>query len=210
MAKNNNLTDFLTGVAGAIRAKKGTTNLINPQDFESEIASISTEKPEQEKSITVTENKTTEVMPDSGKVLSKVTITTNVPSEKPTLNAVAISLDGSIITITPTVRNGSFVTGYKVYANMELLDEITTVNYDLSQHITAAGTYVVAVKAVGTNFNDSAASNAVSYTCAPKALTTPVISLALGTTIQIDTIDENAQTIEVYAGSTKIGEVSKQ
>ena len=42
MAKNNNLTDFLTGVANAIRAKKGTTDLINPQDFESEIASIET------------------------------------------------------------------------------------------------------------------------------------------------------------------------
>lgn len=42
MAKNNNLKDFLTDVADAIRAKKGTTGLINPQDFSSEIASIST------------------------------------------------------------------------------------------------------------------------------------------------------------------------
>lgn len=42
MSKQNNLTDFLTGVAGAIRAKKGTTALINPQNFESEIASITT------------------------------------------------------------------------------------------------------------------------------------------------------------------------
>lgn len=41
MAKNNNLQDFLTDVAEAIRAKKGTTNLINPQDFSAEIASIS-------------------------------------------------------------------------------------------------------------------------------------------------------------------------
>lgn len=40
MAKNNNLTDFLTGVADAIRTKKGTSGLINPQNFESEIASI--------------------------------------------------------------------------------------------------------------------------------------------------------------------------
>ena len=40
MAKNNNLTDFLTDVADAIRAKKGTTEPINPQDFSSEIASI--------------------------------------------------------------------------------------------------------------------------------------------------------------------------
>lgn len=42
MAKNNNLTDFLTGVADAIRTKKGTTAPINPQNFESEIASITT------------------------------------------------------------------------------------------------------------------------------------------------------------------------
>lgn len=42
MAKTNNLTDFLTDVAGAIRAKKGTTGTINPQDFSTEIASIST------------------------------------------------------------------------------------------------------------------------------------------------------------------------
>lgn len=40
MAKNNNLKDFLTDVADAIREKKGTTELINPQDFASEIASI--------------------------------------------------------------------------------------------------------------------------------------------------------------------------
>lgn len=40
MAKNDNLTDFLTDVADAIREKKGTTGKINPQDFASEIASI--------------------------------------------------------------------------------------------------------------------------------------------------------------------------
>ena len=42
MAKNDNLTDFLTDVADAIRAKKGTTDKINPQNFADEIASIST------------------------------------------------------------------------------------------------------------------------------------------------------------------------
>ncbi len=43
MAKNNNLTDFLTDVADAIRAKKGTTDKINPQNFADEIASIKSE-----------------------------------------------------------------------------------------------------------------------------------------------------------------------
>ena len=44
MSKQNNLTDFLTGVANTIRGKKGypASQKINPQDFESEISSIST------------------------------------------------------------------------------------------------------------------------------------------------------------------------
>ena len=41
MSKQNNLTDFLTDVANAIRTKKGTTGLINPQNFSAEIASLS-------------------------------------------------------------------------------------------------------------------------------------------------------------------------
>lgn len=42
MAKNNNLKDFLTDVADAIRSKTGDTGLINPQDFSARIASIQT------------------------------------------------------------------------------------------------------------------------------------------------------------------------
>ena len=42
MAKTNNLTDFLTDVANAIRSKTGDTGLINPQDFSARIAAIET------------------------------------------------------------------------------------------------------------------------------------------------------------------------
>ncbi len=42
MAKNNNLTDFLTDIANTIRTKKGTSLAINPQNFSSEIESIET------------------------------------------------------------------------------------------------------------------------------------------------------------------------
>lgn len=42
MAKNDNLTDFLTDVADAIREKKGTTEKINPQEFSNEIKGIKT------------------------------------------------------------------------------------------------------------------------------------------------------------------------
>jgi hypothetical protein len=40
MAKADNLQDFLIDVADAIRTKKGTTDLINPQNFSDEILSI--------------------------------------------------------------------------------------------------------------------------------------------------------------------------
>ena len=40
MAKNDNLGDFLTDIANAIREKKGTIGSINAQNFASEIASI--------------------------------------------------------------------------------------------------------------------------------------------------------------------------
>lgn len=42
MAKNDNLGDFLTDIADAIREKKGISGSINAQNFASEIASIST------------------------------------------------------------------------------------------------------------------------------------------------------------------------
>ena len=42
MAKNNNLTDFTTDIANALRVKKNIVGLINPQNFSSEIASIET------------------------------------------------------------------------------------------------------------------------------------------------------------------------
>ena len=40
MAKNDNLIDFLTDVANAIREKKGTSDPINAQDFADEIKSV--------------------------------------------------------------------------------------------------------------------------------------------------------------------------
>ena len=101
MAKTDNLTDFLTGVAGAIRTKKGTTALINPQDFESEIGSIDTAKPEQTKTLTVTENGTQTVKPDTGKVLSGVTVTTNVPATPTEEKTVDLAMASGNQVVTP-------------------------------------------------------------------------------------------------------------
>lgn len=40
MSKANNLTEFLTDIANTIRTKKGTTSTINPQDFSSQINTL--------------------------------------------------------------------------------------------------------------------------------------------------------------------------
>ena len=40
MAKTDNLTDFLTNIADAIRTVEGSTNAINPQDFEAKITAL--------------------------------------------------------------------------------------------------------------------------------------------------------------------------
>lgn len=142
-------------------------------------------------------------------VSGKANAMVNVEQAKPTLNAPSISLSGTTLTITNPASNGNFVTKYALYNGSTLLlttaDASTTI--DLSLWITTAGTYTLTVKAKGTNFNDSASSNTVTYTL--QSQTTPVISLVSGTTIQIDTIDENATTIEVFADGTSIGSVSK-
>ena len=137
MAKNNNLTDFLTDLADGIRAKKGTTGTINPQNFRSEIESITT--------------------------------------AKPTLNAPSISVSGTTLTITNPASNGSFVTSYTLYNGSTVITTTTSKTINLSTYITTAGTYTLTVKAKGTNFNDSASSNSVTYTLQSQT-TTPVIS----------------------------------
>ena len=62
-SKANNLTAFLTGIANALRAKKGTTELINPQDFESEITNSTITL--QNKTITPTKSERT-IRADAG------------------------------------------------------------------------------------------------------------------------------------------------
>lgn len=73
------LENDLTIVADSIRAKANVTEKIEfPSEYKSVVESIDTSKPEQEKTIEITENGTTEVTPDEGKVLSKVAVNVEV------------------------------------------------------------------------------------------------------------------------------------
>ena len=145
-------------------------------------------------------------------VTDKASVVVGVSSEKPTLNAPTISLNGSTLSMTNPETNGNFASSFKVYDGSILLktlffpEGVIQKTVDLSTLITSAGNHTITVKTSGTNFNDSTASNTVTY----RVLSTPTISLVSGTTIQIDTIDDNATTIEVFADGLSIGEVQKQ
>ena len=120
-------------------------------------------KEEQTKSVTITANGTVKIMPDTGKTLSEVTVITAVESEKPTLNAPTISLSNSTLTITNPATNGNFVTSYRIFNGSAELAVVTSKTVYLSTLLTDSGTYSITVKASAPNFNNSAASNAVSY-----------------------------------------------
>lgn len=120
-------------------------------------------KEEQVKSVTITANGSVKITPDSGKTLSEVTVITAVESEKPTLNAPTISLSNSTLTITNPATNGNFVTSYRIFNGSAELAVVTSTTVDLSTLLTETGTYSITVKASAPNFNNSAASNAVSY-----------------------------------------------
>ena len=122
--------------------------------------------------------------------------------------APTISLSGSTLTITPDSRNTN-VGGYKVYDGETIVTTTTSLTINLSAYITTEGDHTITVKTTGTAYGDSPASNAVVYTVTLPTLSTPTISLVSGTTIQIDTIDDNATTIEVFADGVSIGTVDK-
>lgn len=77
----NSLKKHIGNAYTAIGNKKGTvpTNK-NCENLQAAIESISTEKEEQAKTVTITENGTQKALPDENKVLTEVTIVTNVPA----------------------------------------------------------------------------------------------------------------------------------
>jgi hypothetical protein len=112
----------------------------------------------QEKTVNVTENGTTEVLPDEGFALSKVTVNTNVASvgDAPKLNAPTLNLALSSLLIE-AADNGSFDDGYRLYIDGVQVAElaITTTTVDLTTYISEEGDYTISVVCYGDGFEDS-------------------------------------------------------
>lgn len=94
-------------------------------------------------------------------------VNVNVPQQGggdlPQLHAPAVTLVGSVLSITNPASNGDFVTGYKIYANDAIVATITDNQFDLSTLQLAVGSYTIKVTAEGNNFKPSDYSNTVSY-----------------------------------------------
>lgn len=96
-------------------------------------------------------------------VSGKASVVVNVEGEKPTLNAPTIAINDKTLTITNPATNGNFVTSYRIFNGSAELAVVTSKTVDLSTLLTISGTYSITVKASAPNFNNSAASNSVSY-----------------------------------------------
>lgn len=130
---------------------------------------------------------------------------------------VSVTVAGVAIsrTITATLTN---VTAASGNATTIATDETKTLTYTaadgyvLPDTVTVTGATGVWNKDEGTLILSNPTAN-VTFTIAGvqlTQLTTPTISFVSGTTIQIDTIDDNATTIQVFADGLSIGEVQKQ
>lgn len=82
-------------------------------------------KEEQEKNVTITENGTTEVTPDSGKTLSKVTITTNVTGGGTTDSKLRQIVDRTITEITEEELQGITSIGRSAFNDCSSLTSVT-------------------------------------------------------------------------------------
>lgn len=92
----------LQSLITAANAATGNTDEDMTAATEALIAGYGQGKPEQEKTVTVTENVKTEVVePDTGKVLKKVTVNVNTPGPKPEQTKSAKATDNGTVTVTP-------------------------------------------------------------------------------------------------------------
>lgn len=118
MSKANNLSDFLTDLAGAIKTKNGL-NSVNAQNFKTEVNKMYGTADLETKSATPSES-SQDITPSSGKVLTKVTVgavsSTYVGSGITSRNSNSLSASDATVTVpagyyasqaTKTVASGS-------------------------------------------------------------------------------------------------------
>ena len=81
MARTNNLTNFLTDVAGAIKTKKGVNTDIPAANFDTEIMNLPSQGVYQNKQMNITATGNYEITPDTGyDAMERLRLSVNIPS----------------------------------------------------------------------------------------------------------------------------------
>lgn len=107
MARTNNLTNFLTDVAGAIKTKKGSQTAIQAANFDTEILALPSQGTYQEKTVTITQNGQTTLTPDTGyDAMDQVEITVNVPIKQLQSKTVSVTSNGNVSLLPDTGYDG--------------------------------------------------------------------------------------------------------
>lgn len=108
MARTNNLSNFLTDVATAIKTKKGSETAIPAANFDTEILALPSQGVYQTKVVNIAQNGSTTVFPDSGyDAIEGLEIIVAVPGTPLQTKTVQITSNGNI-TILPDTGYGGF------------------------------------------------------------------------------------------------------
>ena len=176
------ITDKLSAIADAIRAKTGESGTMKLEQMPAKIAGISTGiTPSGNINITDTQqtdvtnyataqvvdaNLTAENIADGVTVLGIVGTHQGGGGELPQLHAPTISIAEDTLTITNPDTNGDFVTAFGGYANGVSVGAIPVSSnpLDLTSLGFPAGDYTLTATCKGTNFAESEQSNSLAYT----------------------------------------------
>ena len=160
---------------------------------------IVTNVPSQEPTgtLTITRNDTYEVS-------NYKYVAVNVPqsTSRPTLHAPTISLSGTTLHITNPASNGSYVNTYQIYADGAYLTAVTSTSVNLANYSIEEGTHSITVKCAATNFNDSPASNAVTYKVLYTYTITTALSHVIADSTNPKTIKENASVSLIFTAAS--------
>lgn len=176
------ITDKLSAIADAIRAKTGESGTMKLEQMPGKIAGISTGiTPSGNINITDTQqtdvtnyataqvvdaNLTAENIAAGVTVLGIVGTHQGGGGELPQLHAPTISIVEDTLTITNPATNGDFVTAFGGYANGVSVGAIPVSSnpLDLTSLGFPAGDYTLTATCKGTNFAESEQSNSLAYT----------------------------------------------
>ena len=108
MARVNNLTDFLTDVASAIKTKKGSNTVIPAANFDTEILALPSQGVYQTKETSITTNGNYEITPDTNyDAMDKLRLNVNVPTPQLQTKSYTFT-QNTTTTLTPETNYDGF------------------------------------------------------------------------------------------------------